>query len=284
MKTILLLLAALPMMAYAQQSPLLNIEGGKVQGVTTEKEGVFVYRGIPYAAAPINDLRWKAPQPVKAWDGVFKADKFGHPGYQSVHYPGGYTTEWGYGDESPYSEDCLYLNVWTKAPGNVNKKLPVALWIHGGGYREGWGSEPEFDGQEWGNKDVVLVSINYRLGVFGFLAHPELSKESPNKVSGNYGILDQIESLKWIKKNIAQFGGDPENVTIFGQSAGAGSVKTLCESPLTEGLFDKAIIMSGGGLALPNPDVPAREQLPLSAYEQQTKEVMDWAGYTDLAK
>ena len=180
---------------------------------------------------------------LNSWPGIKLADKFGHPGYQSVHYPGGYTTEWGYGDESPYSEDCLYLNVWTKAPGKVGQKLPVALWIHGGGYREGWGSEPEFDGQEWANKDVVLVSINYRLGVFGFLTHPELSKESPNHVSGNYGILDQIESLKWIKKNIAQFGGDPDNVTIFGQSAGAGSVKTLCESPLARGLFKKAIIM-----------------------------------------
>ena len=299
MKTILLLLAALPMMAYSQQSPLLNIEGGKVQGVTTEKEGVFVYRGIPYAAAPINDLRWKAPQPVKAWDGVFKADKFGHPGYQSVHYPGGYTTEWGYGDESPYSEDCLYLNVWTKAPGDVNKKLPVALWIHGGGYREGWGSEPEFDGQEWADKDVVLVSINYRLGVFGFLTHPELIQESPNKVAGNYGIMDQIESLKWIKKNIAQFGGDPDNVTIFGQSAGAGSVKTLCESPLTKGLFNKVIIMSGGGITTPKAaeeaakNAPAMNNSPMmrafapitmEESANQTKEIMDWAGMTDLKK
>ena len=298
MKTILLLLAALPMMAFGQQSPLLNIEGGKVQGVTTEKEGIFVYRGIPYAAAPINDLRWKAPQPVKAWDGVFKADKFGHPGYQSVHYPGGYTTEWGYGDESPYSEDCLYLNVWTKAPGDVNKKLPVALWIHGGGYREGWGSEPEFDGQEWADKDVVLVSINYRLGVFGFLTHPELIQESPNKVAGNYGILDQIESLKWIKKNIAQFGGDPDNVTIFGQSAGAGSVKTLCESPLTKGLFNKVIIMSGGGITTPkaaeeaaknasamnNPMMRAFAPITMEESANQTKEIMDWAGMTDLKK
>ena len=229
-------------------NPVLTIEGGQVQGVKADIKGVYVFRGIPYAAPPIKGLRWKAPQPVVPWPGVKIADKFGHPGYQAVHYPGGYTTEWGYGDEAPYSEDCLYLNVWTKAPGKTDKKLPVALWIHGGGYREGWGSEPEFDGQEWGNKDVVPVSINYRLGVFGFLTHPELSKESPNHVSGNYGILDQIESLKWIKKNIAQFGGDPENVTIFGQSAGAGSVKTLCESPLARGLFKKAIIMSGGGM------------------------------------
>ena len=281
-------------------NPVLTIEGGQVQGVNAEIKGVSVFRGIPYAAPPIKNLRWKAPQPVVSWKGIKIADKFGHPGYQAVHYPGGYTTEWGYGDESPYSEDCLYLNVWTKAPGEVSKKLPVALWIHGGGYREGWGSEPEFDGQEWGNKDVVLVSINYRLGVFGFLTHPELSKESPNHVSGNYGILDQIESLKWIKKNIAQFGGDADNVTIFGQSAGAGSVKTLCESPLARGLFKKAVIMSGGGLTIAPPTPPAGTPtaapapaggmggfgapVTLEQSDLQTKEIMDWAGLTTIEK
>jgi para-nitrobenzyl esterase len=299
MKKIVYLLLAL-VLCSCESNPVLTIDGGQVQGVKTDIEGVYVYRGIPYAAPPIKDLRWKAPQPVVPWEGVKIADKFGHPGYQAVHYPGGYTTEWGYGDESPYSEDCLYLNVWTKAPGDVNKKLPVALWIHGGGYREGWGSEPEFDGQEWGNKDVVLVSINYRLGVFGFLTHPELSQESPHNVSGNYGILDQIESLKWIKNNIAQFGGDPENVTIFGQSAGAGSVKTLCESPLARGLFNKAIVMSGGGLNIAPPPAPAAVSassapapaafggmrgfapMTLEQSELQTKEIMDWAGLTSL--
>ena len=285
----------------AADNPVLTIEGGQVQGVTTDIPGVFVYRGIPYAAPPIGDLRWKEPQPVVPWEGVKLADKFGHPGYQSVHYPGGYTTEWGYGDEAPYSEDCLYLNVWTKAPGQTDRKLPVALWIHGGGYREGWGSEPEFDGQEWGAKDVVLVSINYRLGVFGFLTHPELSAENPHGVSGNYGILDQIEALKWIRKNIEQFGGDPGNVTIFGQSAGAGSVKTLSESPLARGFFQKAVIMSGGGMTVPQPApavpaaAPRRPSAPAASMrafrpttlpeaEQQVKAVMDWAGLTDLQK
>ena len=248
-KLFVLLLPLLALMGCSSDEeaacPVLNVEGGQVQGIKCENPGVFVYKGIPYAAPPIGDLRWKEPQPVVAWDSVRLCDKFGHPGYQSVHYPGGYTTEWGYGDESPYSEDCLYLNVYTKAPGQVDKKLPVALWIHGGGYREGWGSEPEFDGQEWASKDVVLVTINYRLGIFGFMTYPELSAESPNHVSGNYGILDQIQSLKWVKENIAQFGGDPDNVTIFGQSAGAGSVRTLCESPLARGLFHKAVIMSG---------------------------------------
>jgi len=193
------------------QSPvILTVEGGQVQGVA--------------------------------------ADRFGHPGYQAVHYPGGYFTEWGYGEEAQCSEDCLYLNVWTPAAGQVEEKLPVAYWIHGGGYREGWGSEPEFDGQEFAAKGVVLVSINYRLGVFGFMTHPELSAESPHGVSGNYGVLDMIQGLKWVQENIEQFGGDPDNVMIFGQSAGGGAVRTLVESPLARGLFHKAVIMSAGGM------------------------------------
>ena len=233
-------------------SPVLTIEGGQVQGVSADKvKGVFVFRGIPYAAAPIRQNRWKAPQPVEPWEGILKADRFEHPSYQHIQYKGGYYTEWGYGDEAPFSEDCLYANVWTKYPGQTDAKKAVALWIHGGGYREGWGSEPEFDAQEWAGKDVVLVSINYRLGIFGFMTHPDLSAESENGVSGNYGILDQIEALKWIQKNIEQFGGDPNNVMIFGQSAGGGSVRTICESPLARGLFHKAIIMSAGGLTVP---------------------------------
>ncbi len=289
-KIIFSLLALAAVMVGCQQqkseNPVLSIEGGQVQGVEADIEGVYVYRGIPYAAPPIRELRWKAPQPVVPWEGIMIADKFGHPGYQSVHYPGGYTTEWGYGEESPYSEDCLYLNVWTKAPGQVGKKLPVALWIHGGGYREGWGSEPEFDGQEWAAKDVVLVSINYRLGVFGFLTHPELTAESPEHVSGNYGILDQIESLKWIKKNIEQFGGDPDNVTIFGQSAGGGSVRTLCESPLARGLFHKAVIMSAGGLpTATQPSRPSRfAPMSLEDAGNLNKKILDWAGLNSLEK
>ena len=292
MKRVLLSIAAALIMGVSAnaQTPILTIEGGQVQGVVTDDHSdVIVYRGIPYAAPPLGELRWKAPQPVVAWKGVKVCDTFGHPSYQAVHYPGGYPTEWGYGKEAPYSEDCLYLNVWTKASGKVTKKLPVALWIHGGGYREGWGTEPEFDGQEWGAKDVVLVSINYRLGVFGFLCHPELSKENPHGVSGNYGILDQIEALKWIKKNIAQFGGDPDNVTIFGQSAGGGSVRTLCESPLARGLFHKAVIMSANGISLPSKEGVTRPSGPFAPVtfkdaEAMTKKMMDWAGLTDLQK
>jgi len=279
--------------------PILDIEGGQIQGTTADLNGVFVYKGIPYAAPPIGDLRWKAPQPVKPWEGVFKADEFGHPSYQSVHYPGNYFTEWGYGAEKQCSEDCLYLNVWTKYPGQVDRKIPVAVWIHGGGYREGWGTEPEFDAQEWAARDVVLVSINYRLGVFGFLAHPELSTESPYSTSGNYGILDQIEALKWVKKNIAQFGGDPDNVMIFGQSAGGGSTRTLCASPLAKPYFNKAIIMSANGLNVQKdqeftlaggPKMPESMKKmmfggqTLQEAEAEGKAVMDWAGLTDLAK
>lgn len=234
-----------------KECPILTIEGGQVQGVEAELDGVWVYKGIPYAASPVGDLRWKAPQPVVAWDGVRQCNRFEHPSYQHIQLPGRYYSEWGYGDEAPFSEDCLYLNVWTKYAGQPDAKKAVAVWIHGGGYREGWGTEPEFDAQEWAGKDVVIVTINYRLGVFGFLTHPELSAESEHGVSGNYGILDQIESLKWVKKNIAQFGGDPENVMIFGQSAGGGSVRTICESPLARGLFNKAVIMSAGGLTVP---------------------------------
>ena len=266
------------------QSPVLSIEGGQVQGVTTDIPGVLAFKGIPYAAPPVGDLRWKEPQPVVPWDGVMVADRFGHPGYQAVHYPGGYFTEWGYGEEAQCSEDCLYLNVWTTAAGKTGEKLPVAYWIHGGGYREGWGSEPEFDGEEFAAHGVVLVSINYRLGVFGFLAHPELAAESPHGVSGNYGVLDMIQGLKWVRENIAQFGGDPDHVMIFGQSAGGGAVRTLVESPLARGLFNKAVIMSAGGMGGMGGGRPAFAPQTLEDIQNANKKILDWAGLTDLQK
>ncbi|MBR4265885.1 MAG: carboxylesterase family protein [Bacteroidales bacterium] len=268
------------------ENPVLTIEGGQVQGVNTDVEGVVVYRGIPFAAPPIGENRWKAPQPVIPWQGVKVCDQFGHPAFQGAHYNGGYTTEWGYGEEKAYSEDCLYLNVWTTASAQPEKKLPVAIWIFGGGMREGWGSEPEFDGQEFAAKDVVLVTFNYRVGPFGFFAHPEISAEDPQHATGNWGTLDQIEAMKWVKKNIAQFGGDPDNVMIFGQSAGARSTKFLTSSPLTKGLFNKAIIMSGSGLMRPDrTDIPAffrQPPLTLKEAEQQIKEVTDWANLKTL--
>ncbi|MBR5064190.1 MAG: carboxylesterase family protein [Bacteroidales bacterium] len=295
-KTLLLSVLALALAACqsAPNNPVLTIEGGQIQGVVLEDvPGVYVYRGIPYAAPPIGENRWKAPQPVVPWEGVRVCDQFGHPPFQAAHYPGGYTTEWGYGEEAPYSEDCLYLNVWTKAPGQVDKKLPVAVWIFGGGLREGWGSEPEIDGKYWGGKDVVLVSFNYRVGPFGFFAHPELSAEDPEHATGNWGTLDQIEVLRWVQRNIAQFGGDPDNVMIFGQSAGSRSVKFISASPLTKGLFNKAVIMSGSGLVDPRkpaqpmfpggPVMPAQTQATLAEAEASVKEVADWAGFKDIA-
>ena len=287
MKKMILLAASALLLAACKtetKCPVLSVEGGQVQGVTTDVPGVVAYKGIPYAAPPIGELRWKEPQPVVPWDGVMVADRFGHPGYQAVHYPGGYFTEWGYGEEAQCSEDCLYLNVWTPAAGKVGEKLPVAYWIQGGGYREGWGSEPEFDGEEFARHGIVLVSINYRLGVFGFLAHPELAAESPHGVSGNYGVLDMIQGLKWVKENIAQFGGDPDNVMIFGQSAGGGAVRTLVESPLARGLFHKAVIMSAGGMGGMGGGRMAFAPQTLEEIQNANKKILDWAGLTDLQK
>lgn len=297
MKKLLTVLACVLSFAAANagnKSPVLTIEGGQIQGVSTDIKGVTVYRGIPFAAPPTGQNRWRAPQSVIPWEGVKICDTFGHPPFQAAHYPGGYTTEWGYGDEAPYSEDCLYLNVWTKKPGKTDAKLPVAIWIFGGGMREGWGSEPEFDGQEWAAKDVVLVSFNYRVGPFGFFAHPLISAEDPEHATGNWGMLDQIEAMKWVQKNIEQFGGDPDNVMIFGQSAGSRSVKFLCSSPLTKGLFNKAVIMSGSGLVKPRPQSETQSfggfggmqqsMTTLAQAEASTKEVMDWANLKTLSQ
>ena len=230
-------------------NPVLTIEGGKVQGVQTSTESVIVYKGIPYAAPPVGSLRWREPRPVQPWEGVKIADSFGPAAVQNDQVPGSfYHKEFFAAGDPERSEDCLYLNIWTPATGNPNKKLPVAMWIHGGGYSQGFGHEIEFDGEQWAERGVILVTINYRLGIYGFLAHPLLSAESPHHVSGNYGIFDQLAAIQWIKRNIAQFGGDPDNLMIFGQSAGAGSVQALVASPLSAGLIQKAIIQSGGGL------------------------------------
>ena len=278
----MILAAALALAACAEKNPILTIDGGQVQGIKGELKGVYIYKGIPYAAPPIGQLRWKEPQPVVPWEGVKVCDTFGHPGYQVVHYPGGYTTEWGYGDEPAYSEDCLYLNVYTKAPGQTDKKLPVAMWIHGGGLREGWGFEPEFDGEEFAAKDIVLVTINYRLGMFGFMSHPDLIAENEHGSSGNYGIMDQVQALKWIKANIEQFGGDPDNVMIFGQSGGGRSTRTLSESPIARGLFHKAVIMSANGFSTE----PAYSASATTLEDQANmyKTIMDWAGLDNLDK
>jgi para-nitrobenzyl esterase len=217
----------------------VRVEGGRVKGVFGD--GVTVYKGIPYATPPTGDLRWKAPQPVVPWEGVRVADKFG-PACPQVVFP---STNNINNSVGKMSEDCLYLNVWTPAASS-NEKRPVMVWIHGGGFAIGAPSIENYNGKNLAQKGVIFVSIAYRLGVLGFLAHPELSAENELGISGNYGLLDQIAGLIWVQNNISAFGGDPENVTIFGESAGGISVSMLCASPLTKGLFKKAISQSGG--------------------------------------
>lgn len=218
---------------------------GIISGTTGQDSKVMAFKGIPYAAPPLADLRWKEPQPVKNWQGVRKCDTFGPiaPQKRTGAFPP-YTTEMMIPAEGTISEDCLYLNVWTTAK-STNDKRPVIVFIHGGSFGGGSGSISIYDGESMAAKGVVFVTINYRIGGFGFFAHPELTKESPNHASGNYGILDQIAALKWVKKNIASFGGNPDNVTIAGQSAGSMSVNVLDASPLAKGLFHKIIAESG---------------------------------------
>jgi para-nitrobenzyl esterase len=217
--------------ALAQQPKQVKVNGGLLQGVI--ENGLTVYRGIPFAAPPVGELRWKAPQPAAKWEGVRMADKFAPGAMQGINPPSG------------KSEDCLYLNVWSPAK-SPTEKVPVLVWIYGGGFAVGYTSDPMYSGENLAKKGVVFVSIAYRVGQLGFLAHPELSAESPDHVSGNYGLLDMIAGLKWIKQNIAAFGGDPDKVTIFGESAGGIAVSMLCASPLAKGLFQGAISESGG--------------------------------------
>ncbi|HEY3390679.1 MAG TPA: carboxylesterase family protein [Prolixibacteraceae bacterium] len=217
--------------SFAQQPSPVKVQEGLVQG--TFENGLTVYKGIPFAAPPVGELRWKAPQPAAKWEGVKQTTQFAPAAFQGGNPPSG------------KSEDCLYLNVWTPAK-SAKEKIPVLVWIYGGGFSFGSTAEPGYNGEKLARKGVVLVSIAYRVGQLGFLAHPELSAENPNHVSGNYGILDQIAGLKWIQKNIAAFGGDPNKVTIFGESAGGISVSMLCASPLAKGLFQGAISESGG--------------------------------------
>ena len=216
---------------FAQQPSPVKVAEGLVQGPF--EDGLAVYKGVPFAAPPLGELRWKAPQPAIKWEGVKQTTKFAPAPMQGGNPPSG------------KSEDCLYLNIWTPSK-SAKEKIPVLVWIYGGGFSFGSTAEPGYNGGKLAKKGVVLVSIAYRVGQLGFLAHPELSAENPNHVSGNYGILDQIAGLQWIRKNIAAFGGDPNKVTIFGESAGGISVSMLCASPLAKELFQGAISESGG--------------------------------------
>ena len=263
----------------------VSITGGKLQGVLTENPDVMIFKGVPYAAPPVGDLRWKSPQPVIPWDGVRVADTFGAPSVQRGRQPGSfYYKEFQPEPLPPTSEDCLFLNVWAPARtvGHPEAKLPVAMWIHGGAYAGGCGNDVAFDGDAWATRGVILVTINYRLGMLGFFSHPELTAENSYNGSGNQGIYDQLAAIKWIHDNIAQFGGDPDQLTIMGQSAGAGSVKTLVSSPLTRGLVSKAIIQSGGGLG--NFLSGGRSDIPVSSYDERGKQMMDAAGFDSLEK
>jgi len=222
--------------------PLVTIDTGTLEGLDTT--GVMVFRGIPYAAPPVGELRWKPPQPAMHWTGVRPASQLGHNCIQ--HQP--------YGDIDPFaagvSEDCLYLNVWTSSlplPASRAPR-PVLVWIHGGGFFAGFGGEERHNGARLAQKGAVVVTLNYRLGAFGFLAHPALARESSRHAAGNYGLLDQIAALQWVQRNIARFGGDPSRVTIFGESAGGFSVGSLIASPLAKGLFQRAILESGTGI------------------------------------
>ncbi len=215
----------------------IKINTGLVSGITVgEKQDVRVYKGIPFAAPPVGNLRWKPPQPAAPWQGVKQCTEFGPDPY-------GYVTPIFRSYARETSEDCLYLNVWTPAK-KRSDRLPVMVWIYGGGFRFGSGATPLYDGENLARRGVVVVTFNYRVGPFGFLAHPLLSKESEHNSSGNYGLLDQIVALQWVQKNIAAFGGDPTRVTIFGESAGAISVICLMVSPLSKGLFQRAISQS----------------------------------------
>ncbi len=230
---------------------------GKIEGI--DRGEYIEYRGVPYAKPPVGDLRWKAPQPPDKFDGVYSATEFRSKSLQRTGHNGPPYDKDFYDDpayERPVSEDCLYLNIW--APKDA-KGCPVAMWIHGGAFLGGSASEKEFGGAAYCKRGVILVSIQYRLGVLGFLAHPWLTAESGT--SGNYGILDQIAALQWIHDNISAFGGDPENITVFGQSAGAMSTQTLISSPLTGNMIKRAILQSGGsyGKGL-HRDTPLSEQ------------------------
>ncbi|SRR6266702_3662576 len=230
--------------ANAQNDPR-TVDGGQVVGVQGRDPGVLIFRRIPYAAPPIGELRWRAPQPVKAWTGVKTAGDFGAAcvGRNFGSIPAG-----------GMSEDCLYLNVWTPTTG-VDAQLPVLVWIHGGGFQGGSGYHPSYEGEGLAKQGVVVVTFNYRVGIFGSLAHPDLTRESGVNASGNYGFLDQVAALQWVQRNIGSFGGNPNKVTIAGESAGAYSVSALTASTMGRGLFRAAIAESGGFL------VPKRDAM-----------------------
>ena len=249
----------------------VRISSGLVSGAAGNNAGVRVYKGIPFAAPPVGQLRWKAPQAPAAWNGTRQATEFA-PICMQVPYP---QTSIYYQPPRPMSEDCLYLNIWT-ASKTASERRPVMVWIHGGGYTRGTGAVPTYDGENLASKGAVVVTINYRMGIFGFLAHPELTRESDVKSSGDYGLLDMVSALDWVQKNIAAFGGDPKRVTIFGESAGSSAVNFLMASPLAKGLFNRVIGESGANfgrhVALADAEQSGSRLGPLAALRTRSAE------------
>jgi len=264
---VVLALASRPVLATIANP--VKVDGGLVSGIAGADAGVTVFKGIPYAAPPLGDLRWRAPQPVKAWQGVRAADRYAPRCTQNDG--GWFPPNNGNRPAIEISEDCLSLNVFTAARSSADAR-PVIVFVHGGGLSSGAGSY--YDGEALARKGAVVVTLNYRLGVFGFLAHPDLTKESGHDSSGNYGLLDQIAALRWVQSNIAAFGGDPKRVTLAGQSAGAWSVNFLMASPLARGLFQRVIGGSGGQFA------PARSR---AAAEDAGTQFLKAAGATSVA-
>jgi len=242
---------------------------GIVESTVLPNDGVRSFKGLPFAQPPVGDLRWREPQPVKNWPGVRNADKFGPTCMQRLSPNADY---WFRGDGM--SEDCLYLNVWTPSKSGRDK-LPVLVYIFGGGFQNGDGSERRYDGERMARKGIVAVSLNYRTNIFGFFVHPELTGESPHHASGNYGLLDQVAALRWVQKNIAAFGGDPKRVTIAGESAGSISVSALMASPLSKNMMAGAICESGAAIA----SLPPR---PLAEAEQNGVKFATAAGADSL--
>jgi para-nitrobenzyl esterase len=257
----------------ASETPQVRVRTGILQGVVDASSHVAVYKGIPYAKPPLGDLRWRPPAPALVWKGIRDAREFGHACLQPPSQP----TSVYYGSMASMSEDCLTLNVW--APFGA-RQLPVMVWIHGGSLVGGSSSESMYDGIKIAQQGIVFVSINYRLGLLGYLAHPALSAESPQHLSGNYGLLDQIEALRWVQDNIAVFGGNPRQVTVAGESAGALSVIALLTSPVTHGLFAKAIVESG---YMPSYRLLHDEGYGLSSAEAAGAALATAAGVSDAA-
>src|SRR5580704_14767757 len=248
----------------------VRIDTGLVSGIAGTSDDVRVYKGIPYAAPPVGDLRWREPRPASHWDGVRKADEFSAVCMQQQRGPAGASTP------AP-SEDCLYLNIWTGAK-SASERRPVIVWSYGGAFTGGAGSVPMYDGNALARKGVVVVTYNYRLGVFGFLAHPELTKESGHNASGNYAMMDMAAVLKWVQKNIANFGGDPKRVTIDGESAGAMLVSAMVGSPEGKGLFQRAIAQSGAWMG-----ISIAHMTTLTAAEENGQKLAQGLGATSLA-